>query len=211
MTNQFEYTPDQYLSLIYHRIGLVVRTEPSTYVTNIEKQKKDFGQFFRADVLFPYLSDEIALQYSALMKPKEELLPYWKTDPKGSCLPTLLLGVSGSGKTHTITEYGAQGFILYFTAAMRPQDKDFYSTFMVGMVEKEMNSVALTPTDYTNGIQLSDKKEKIGAKVIQFFLFLKLAALLCLLKKYPNMTPGMFFFDQLNGRSEYYLQLMYQC
>ncbi|KAL0489990.1 uridylate kinase pyrH [Acrasis kona] len=25
------------------------------------------------------------------------------------------------------------------------------------------------------------------------------------------MTPGMFFFDQLNGRSEYYLQLMYQC
>ncbi|KAL0492090.1 hypothetical protein AKO1_010377, partial [Acrasis kona] len=211
MTNQFEYTPDQYLSLIYHRIGLVVRTEPSTYVTNIEKQKKDFGQFFRADVLFPYLSDEIALQYSALMKPKEELLPYWKTDPKGSCLPTLLLGVSGSGKTHTITEYGAQGFILYFTAAMRPQDKDFYSTFMVGMVEKEMNRVALTPTDYTNGIQLSDKKEKIGAKVIQFFLFLKLAALLCLLKKYPNMTPGMFFFDQLNGRSKYYLQLMYQC
>ncbi|KAL0492096.1 small subunit processome component 20 [Acrasis kona] len=193
---------ENFIDTLEFKIKQVQREAPSTYQTNPTEQAKVLGSFNRPEVKLPFVGGKLALQYSALMNPVKEDLRLWRGELTDLCTTHLYLGVSGAGKTHSIVEYGTQGYILFYTAAERTQDKDLYYCAM-------RDSIIHFETETHNEEDTKDmKKDKDGRSFIRFCLLVKAVVLLHLLKTYPNMTPDMFFCDQLNGKSNYYVQCL---
>ncbi|KAL0482967.1 gamma-tubulin complex component 4 [Acrasis kona] len=136
------------------------------------------------------------------MNPVKEDLSLWRKQLSYFCKIHLYLGVSGAGKTHSIVQYGTQGYVLFYNAAERTQDRDFYYCAM-------RDNIPHFKTETHNERDTEDmKRDKDGRSFIRFCLLVKAVVLMHLLKTYPNMTPDMFFYDQLDGNSNYYVQCL---
>jgi hypothetical protein len=160
----------------------------TAYFHDPDKQHKRLGRFNKETVHIPAKPLDTKFRFLAQLNglivppdPKDELM--WNDINVYSTKPYAFIGVTGAGKTHKIFGTARYGYMLYFTAADRPDEKDHTVSLLYATI--------------------SDNEGKNSAYVY-LWIASKLLGLLILLQDYPDMTPEQFFLSQLNGKSQYY-------
>lgn len=166
-----------------------LNTIPTTYDINPDFQKKKLGRFNKNNIFLPYkniakerLNMQLAILVGEIKKEND-----WKTEEKKSSrvASSVLIGVSGAGKTSRIFNNARQGYVLYCTAGDMVEDRDNYYLHFVELLKIQESQA------HANSL--------MGVWILS-----KLLALLHLVSKYPELTPEQFLILQLNGRSEYF-------